>query len=273
MKFQDLILAWYGANKRDLPWRKTDDPYRILVSEIMLQQTQVDRVIPKYLAFLEQFPGVRALAEARTSDVLKLWSGLGYNRRAVSLQKAAQIVSQRGWPDELAVLPGIGPYTSAAVSAFAFNKDVPVVDTNIRRIFSRHFFAGKGMAEAIDAKVAEQIPHGRSRDWNNALMDFGSLVCTAAAPSCTACPVRGSCAAFKAGTHDYFRAAPPQKKFEGSRRQYRGRVLKLLTEKERLTLTALKKALGRPQAFVDGIVAELEKDGLVVRSPEGVALP
>jgi A/G-specific adenine glycosylase len=272
MPFQPSILSWYAKHKRDLPWRKTEDPYKILVSEIMLQQTQVDRVIPKYLAFLQKFPTPRKLAEAETAEVLRLWSGLGYNRRAVNLQKAAQIVAQRGWPDELSVLPGIGPYTSAAVSAFAFNKDVPVIDTNIRRIFSRYLFRGKGTAEQIDAAVAEHIPLGKSRDWNNALMDFGSSICTASSPGCSSCPLRNDCTAFKAGTTEYLKIAPPQKKFEGSRRQVRGRIVKLLTL-EPLTVAVLQKRLEKPAALVTDVLAELERDGLVMRKAGRVSLP
>lgn len=272
MGFQEAIFDWFAKNERDLPWRKTEDPYRILVSEIMLQQTQVDRVSPKYVAFLQKFPTAKHLAKASTADVLRLWSGLGYNRRAVSLKQAAEIIAQHGFPQDLTELPGIGPYTSAAVQAFAFNRDVPVVDTNIRRIFSRYFFKGKGTADAIDAKVAELVPIGKSRAWNGALMDFGSLVCTANSPSCASCPLSKSCAAFKAGTQDYLKIAPPQKKFEGSRRQLRGRVLKELLSSSR-TEKELAKLLGKSVKTTQSVIAELEKDALVVRKAGRIALP
>jgi A/G-specific adenine glycosylase len=274
MDFAKRVLSWYSQNKRDLPWRKTDDPYKILVSEIMLQQTQVDRVIPKYLAFLKRFPDVQALASAPTSDVLRLWSGLGYNSRAIRLQQAAQIVAQRGWPDSLEVLPGIGPYTAAAVQSFAFHQDVPVIDTNIRRIYSRHYFNGKGTVEQIDAKAVELVPKNKGTDWGNALMDFGSLVCTASSPSCASCPVRGSCTALKSGNHErYLKISAPQKKFEGSRRQYRGKVLKLLSSQDAVTLAALEKHLAKSKTFVAGLIAELEKDGLVAQKAGKVRLP
>ncbi|HSU72912.1 MAG TPA: A/G-specific adenine glycosylase, partial [Candidatus Binatia bacterium] len=240
--------------------------------EIMLQQTQVERVVPKYLAFLKRFPTPRHLAEAETGAVLRLWSGLGYNRRAVNLKQAAEIIAQRGYPDDLSELPGIGPYTSAAVQAFAFNRDVPVVDTNIRRIFSRYFFAGKGTQERIDAKVAEQVPAGRSRIWNNALMDFGSMLCTASSPACASCPLKRSCAAFKKGTVAYLRIAPPQKKFEGSRRQTRGAILRLLLVSS-LTEQELADKLGKNVAATRDIVDELVREKLAVRRQRRVSLP
>ncbi len=143
--FQASILAWYKVNKRSLPWRSTSDPYRIMVSEIMLQQTQVDRVLPKYLQFIKAYPSIEDLAKAPPAKLIALWSGLGYNRRIINLQRAAQhIVTRESFPDqleELLLLPGIGPYTSRAILSFAYAKDVAVVDTNVRRVFSRLFFS------------------------------------------------------------------------------------------------------------------------------------
>lgn len=279
--FQCSILSWYKKNKRDLPWRRTDDPYKILVSEVMLQQTQVDRVVPKYEAFLKQFPTVRALANARTADVITLWSGLGYNRRAVYVQKCARAVMESGekFPKEagaLQELPGIGPYTSRAIQTFAFHQDVPVIDTNIRRIFSRCFFAGKGTKEKIDAAVAHAVPKGKGTIWNNALMDFGSLVCTASAPRCTACPLKNLCTAFAKGNQErYLKIAPPQSKFSGSRRQYRGRVLLLLKNSKNhpMDVRTACLLLRKPKKFVERILCELEKDGLVVRKSGKILLP
>src|SRR5215211_3666665 len=134
---EQLLLAWFRANGRDLPWRRTRDPYAILVSEVMLQQTQVERVVPRYEAWLARWPTVDALAAAPTADVIREWQGLGYNRRAVNLQRAARIVAEQGWPADLTALPGVGPYTSAAVANFAFGRDVLPVDTNVRRVQER----------------------------------------------------------------------------------------------------------------------------------------
>ena len=279
--FQTRVLKWYAANKRDLPWRQTDDPYHILVSEVMLQQTQVDRVIPKYQAFLAAFPTIEHLAAAKTSNVISLWSGLGYNRRAVYLQKAAQEIVARGGnvPDAeeaLQQLSGVGVYTSRAVLCFAFHRDVPVIDTNIRRVFSRYFFEGKGSVEEIDARVARSVPRGNGTAWNNALMDFGSILCTAAAPACGVCPVNSTCAACKVGNQErYLRIASPQKKFKDSRRQYRGMVLRMLKDapEQGIVVQMLQQGMKKSKKFIDSIIDELEKDSLVVRKKEYVSLP
>ncbi len=270
---QDSILSWYGENKRDLPWRKTTDLYKILVSEIMLQQTQVDRVLPKYLAFLKQFPTARHLAKAPTSAVITAWAGLGYNRRAINLQRAAQQLF-KATPDDLTELPGVGPYTANALKCFALQQDVPVVDTNIRRIFSRLFFAGKGTQEEIDIVVAKAVPKGQGVAWNNALMDFGSLICTASSPKCTECPLARSCAALKAGTqNDYLRIAPPQKPFKGSRRFYRGQTLKLLREHPSLSIHVLARLVNKPVGWMQGLLEELHNENLIMLTKNTVALP
>ncbi len=270
---QDKILVWYSEKKRDLPWRKTTDLYTILVSEIMLQQTQVDRVIPKYLAFLKQFPTAKHLAKAPTSSVITAWAGLGYNRRAINLQRAAQQLMQ-GVPEDLKELAGVGPYTAHALQCFALEQDVPVVDTNIRRIFSRLFFAGKGTAEEIDAAVARAVPRGKGVAWNNALMDFGSMVCTASSPKCSECPLQKQCAAFKAGTqNDYLRIAPPQKPFAGSRRFYRGQVLTMLREQSRASIAELAKRFSKPLSWAKNLVAELRQEQLVNIENGNVSLP
>lgn len=180
--FHAKIFDWWAANARDLPWRHTSDPYRILVSEVMLQQTQVSRVIPKYEAFLEAFPDARALAVAKTSDVLRLWKGLGYNRRALYLQKAAAAVVSKYcgiFPHderELKKLPGLGTYTVRAVQVFAFRMDVAMVDTNIRQIIVGEWFDSIPQPEKRIQDVADMlVPKGKSWEWHQALMDYGSL--------------------------------------------------------------------------------------------------
>ena len=270
--FQQGILGWYEKNKRDLPWRKTNDVYKILVSEMMLQQTQVDRVLPKYAAFLQKFPAANVLAKAQTSEVIVAWSGLGYNRRAIFLQKAAGVLSQR-IPEDLQKLPGVGPYTARALECFAFGHDVSVVDTNVRRIFSRFFFKGKGSVEEIDRVVEKVVPKGKGVAWNNALMDFGSLVCVASGPLCGKCPLQKNCTAWKARTPKlYLRVAPPQKKFVGSRRFYRGQVLLLLAKTDH-QVSELAILLKKSVKFTQGIVDELARDGLVAKENELISLP
>src|SRR3954451_7710246 len=169
-----LLLDWYGRNMRPLPWRETRDPYAILVSEVMAQQTQIDRVLPRWHAWLERWPTVESLAAASLGDVILAWQGLGYNRRAVSLHRAAQRVAESGWPEDLTELPGVGPYTAAAVGNFAFGRDVLPVDVNVRRVQER-------TRESFDASCAQ------------ALFDLGATVCVARIPRCGACPLAEHC--------------------------------------------------------------------------------
>jgi A/G-specific adenine glycosylase len=203
------LLDWFSANARDLPWRRTRDPYPVLVAEIMLQQTQVERVIPKYLAFLETFPTLEALAAAPTAEVIRLWSGLGYNRRAVNLQRAARaVLEEHGgqFPrdvEALRRLPGVGPYTAGAVACFAFEQDVAFIDTNIRRVLRRALFGPDGAEPApaereLLAAGLALVPPGQGWAWNQAIMELGALVCTAAAPACRRCPLRAHCRAYAA---------------------------------------------------------------------------
>src|SRR5579859_1999356 len=179
--FRQQLLAWYELNKRDLPWRGDHDPYHVLVSEVMLQQTGVERVRPKYLDFLQRFPTLRALADASLGDVVRAWQGLGYNRRAVNLKRLADVVCRDhdgrmpASIPELERLPGIGRYTSRAIACFAFGAQVAVVDTNIRRILAT--FAGRTLSERETENLARDLlPEGRAADWNQAMMDYGALV-------------------------------------------------------------------------------------------------
>jgi A/G-specific adenine glycosylase len=199
------LLAWYAEHGRDLPWRRTRDPYAILVSEVMLQQTQAARVVPRWVGWLERWPTVEALAAAPTADVLGEWQGLGYNRRAVSLKHAARVVAERGWPDELTELPGVGPYTAAAVACFAFGREVLPVDVNVRRVQER-------TGEPFDHTCAQ------------ALMDLGATVCIARVPRCGECPLAFACPS----RGRRFEPLRKQSRFEGSFRQRRGAALRAL---------------------------------------------
>src|SRR5207253_4580135 len=171
---EEGLLAWFGVHGRDLPWRRTRDPYAILVSEVMAQQTQVDRVVPRWERWLERWPTIASLAEASPADVLREWQGLGYNRRALNLHRAAQHVAAHGWPDDLTELPGVGRYTADAVGCFAFGSDVLPVDVNVRRIQER--------TGAVFTSAAAQ-----------ALMDLGATVCLARIPRCGVCPLATGC--------------------------------------------------------------------------------
>ncbi|NJN17144.1 MAG: A/G-specific adenine glycosylase [Oscillochloris sp.] len=307
---QSALLAWFAANGRDLPWRHTRDPYRILVSEIMLQQTQVDRVIPKYLAFLETFPDVQALAEAPTAEVIRLWAGLGYNRRAINLQRAAQTVwAQYGgqFPRsvaELRALPGVGPYTAGAVACFAFEQDVAFMDTNIRRVLGRLLIGEDDAPRPPDQVLlelgAQLIPAGAGWAWNQAIMELGALICTAAAPACRRCPLRSECRSFAdrqaadealvltmgevsgAPTRKLRRVAERKSEpYVGSRRWYRGRIVAALREVPAgatISLADLGPQVKPDYAADDSewlseLVSGLARDGLVVWEADAVRLP
>ena len=208
--FSTRILDWYAQNKRDLPWRKENlDPYHIVISEIMLQQTQVSKVIEKFKEFTSLFPTIHDLAKAQSAEVIQAWQGLGYNRRAILLHQFAQEICKKyegnipQSSDALIKLPGIGPYTAGAISSFAFNRPEPAIDVNVRRIFLRFFKAkDQGLPQTkteekkLSELVKECIPENRSRDFHNALMDFGLLICLREKPLCLECPLKQSCSFF-----------------------------------------------------------------------------
>jgi A/G-specific adenine glycosylase len=206
-KFQTRLLEWYATHGRDLPWRRTRDPYRVLVSEVMLQQTQVDRVIPKYRQFLRRYPTLERLAQADPGAVRRLWYPLGYNARPFRLhQIARETVASYGGrlPDraeDLRRLPGVGRYTAGAVLAFAYGRDVAVLDTNVRRVLGRVFLGARRAARARGEKLfwdlAEAlVPRGRGYDFNQALMDFGATWCSPRKPKCATCPMKRFCASY-----------------------------------------------------------------------------
>jgi A/G-specific adenine glycosylase len=239
-RIRDGLLGWFKEHARELPWRQTRDPYAILVSEVMLQQTQVDRVLPYYIRFLERFPTVEDLAAAPTSDVIRIWSGLGYNRRAVNLQRAARtVVNELGGsfpndPADLRKLPGIGAYTAGAIAAFAHERDVAFLDTNMRRVISRVIFGSESAREpdAIEAATT-LLPPGHGWTWNQALIEFGALHCTARRPACIICPLRDECVSYptmqvalqrKSSRLSNAKTEP----FESTTRFYRGRIVEAL---------------------------------------------
>ena len=235
----DALLAWYAENGRDLPWRRTSDPYAILVSEVMLQQTQVERVIPRWLAWLERWPTPAALATASPGDVIRAWQGLGYNRRALNLHRAACAIAATGWPDDLTALPGVGPYTAAAIRNQAFGDPVLPVDTNV-------------------ARIQERTGHSFGPAALQALFDLGATVCVARIPRCDICPLAGGCPSRGR------RYAPlrKQSRFEGSFRQRRAALL--------------RRVAAEPLSIADAdldTVRSLVRDGLVALDGDLVSLP
>jgi A/G-specific adenine glycosylase len=233
------LLAWWSRHARDLPWRQTSDPYAILVSEVMLQQTQVERVVPRYVEWLDRWPTAEALAAASGAEVIRAWQGLGYNRRGLNLHRAARQIAESGWPDDLTELPGVGPYTAAAVANFAFGRDELPVDTNVRRVQER---TGREFSPASA----------------QALMDLGATICLARIPRCGACPLATGCPS-RGRRYEPLRK---QSRFEGSFRQRRARTLRLVA------------AGKQPLAAVDADAVEsLARDGLVTVDAGVVALP
>jgi A/G-specific adenine glycosylase len=262
------LLRWYERSARDLPWRRTRDPYAVLVSEVMLQQTQVARVIPAYGAFLRRFPTLGALARASLAEVLRAWSGLGYNRRARDLQRVAR-AHPRALPLDTAALdalPGIGAYTAGAVACFAGGRRVAFADTNIRRVLGR-FALGRIATEreaiAIDARL---VPRRADR-WHHALMDLGATICTARVPKCAECPLRAGC-------RSRGRVAAPQRRrqapFASSDRRVRGRIVALLRERG-MSVAGLRRAIDDDR--VPRLVDALATEGIVERSGRSVRLP
>ena len=280
----ELLLQWGLPQLRNMPWRETQDPWHVLVSEVMLQQTHVPRVLPRFERFVALFPTPRACAAAPLADMLVEWQGMGYPRRCKNLQLAAQMMVDRFDGEvprtlsELLELPGVGPYTARAVLTFAFDADVAVVDTNVSRVLARV------SGTVLNARKAQEmadawLPVGFSRDWNQVIMDFGATVCTARKAHCEGCPVFAQCV-WKGGVDNEMDPAKtsaftskPQAKFAGSDRQARGKLMKALTvsgvSQERLVavmeITDAERALRLAQALV--------KEGLVEYSSQGYQLP
>lgn len=302
------LLQWYAAEKRDLPWRVTNDPYAILVSEIMLQQTQVDRVLPKYAQFLGAFPTLSDLADASTADVISAWVPLGFNMRAVRLQSIArQVIAEYHGRipdtiDALLKLKGIGRYTAGAIACFAYRKQVATVDTNIRRVLHRIFFGLEYPTLKLNdaqmlAHAEHVLPKGEAYDWNQALMDIGATICTSSNPRCMQCPLQATCMAYtEMSQHSLFpsgvvlrqlrkvaekKPAYQSQPFTSSNRYFRGRLVKLLSTlpaSQRLSLQEVGPQI-KPdfsdadfvwlQQLTDGLV----KDGLLTKTDDGIRLP
>lgn len=276
--FQTHILDWYATNKRDLPWRVPGDtlvaqrdPYTILVSEVMAQQTQLSRVIPKYKAWIQRFPTLESLAHASTQEVLRLWSGLGYNRRAIYLQKCAkelcnEIWNKPIWPQtekDLVKLPGIGKYTARAILCFAFNQQLAVVDTNVRKVIltqlihptKRSMSAARITEKEIEDISEQLLPQGHAYEWNQALMDYAAMV-------------------LKNEKHPQVQKQSP---FKGSDRYYRGKIIRLLINKERISVNKARQVLHEgkntlTQERFDKIIKGLIKDNVVQITKDTISL-
>jgi len=275
---REALVEWYEADHREFPWRRTTDAYEILVSEVMSQQTQLDRVVPAWEDFLDRWPTVDALADADRSDVVAFWTdhSLGYNNRAKYLHEAAeQVIVEYGGefprdPDELEELMGVGPYTANAVASFAFDNGDAVVDTNVKRVLYRAFDAPDDES-AFEAAASHLMPEGESRVWNNAIMELGGVACQKT-PRCgeEECPWRKRCHAYQTGD---FTApdVPTQPSFEGSRRQFRGRIVRVLGEHDEMCLDTLGHRVRvdytpsgeRGREWLRDLLSDLADDGLI----------
>lgn len=276
------LLAWGSNTLRDLPWRRTRNPWHVLVSEVMLQQTSVARVLPKFEAFIDEFPSPHALADAALGDALRLWSGLGYPRRCRNLQEAARVIVRDfngEFPStiaELQSLPGVGQYTSRAILAFAFEQDVAVVDTNVSRVLSR--LEGKALkAREMQIMANEFVPQGLGWEWNQVMMDFGARHCTLRSPQCTSCPLKKQCHWHGVGEDPAplsSGASKPQARFEGSDRQARGRAIKAVSEgvgSMQRVIDAMGLGDDAPRAAA--LLQALVEEGLLVRNGRQLTLP
>jgi A/G-specific adenine glycosylase len=260
-RFQSMIFIWWKGNRRDLPWRHTHDPYNIAVSEIMLQQTQVLRVIPKYREFIERYPTVFDLAKSSTASVLRMWKGMGYNRRALYLHKMAKIVVEKyqgKFPTDeklLTKLPGLGKYTTRAILVFAYKKDIACVDTNIRKIITHFFFNDKPQSDSIIQSAADRlVPTGKSWEWHQALMDYGSVN-------------------LKNKRRNKYSDKQP---FKETSRFYRGRIIDMLRKKkypEIKIIQLVHDQYGKQEYEIQSIINGLVKDGLVTRKKGILFLP
>ena len=278
-----VVVKWFAENKRDLPWRAPDvTAWGILVSEFMLQQTQVDRVLPKWLTWMDIWPTPQALAQAPLSDVLRAWQGLGYPRRAMRLHTCAQrIVSEFGGvvpstQSQLLSLPGVGHYTAAAIAAFAFQQPTVVLDTNIRRVIVRAWTAQAlpttHLTQREVAFASDLVREHDGAQWSAAVMELGALICTSRAPKCDQCPIQASCAWLAAGQPDNAPVRRKQPTFAGSDRQARGVLLRTVSEAHVAPVSAIESAwadaLQREKAMTS-----LINDGLVIRVDQGYCLP
>lgn len=263
VNFQNKIFSWWEVHKRDLPWRQTRDPYSILVSEMMLQQTQVLRVIPKYAELVEAYPTIKDLAQASAANVLRIWRGMGYNRRALYLHRAAKMIVETYhgvFPVSeclLSKLPGVGTYTARAILVFAFEKNIAMVDTNIRQIITHFFFKARPQKEKVIQEIADQLlPKGKSWAWHQALMDYGALALQSRTKS-----------------RDLNKKAIP---FRESSRFYRGRIVDALRINHMRTndlISSLVKSYGKRPVYYEALIDELEQDGLLVKNEGYVSLP
>lgn len=286
--FRKKLREWYAIHARELPWRNTHDPYAIMVSELMLQQTQVDRVIPKFTAWMTLFPNVATLSNASTKEILSAWQGLGYNRRALYLQKAAMYIVEElngifpSTKEGLLALPGVGPYTAGAIMSFAYKKGEPIVDTNVFRVLGRIYLGYEVLPVTPESTLWElseaMVPkRGDAYTFNQAIMDFGAMQCTLRKPQCDSCPFQKKCISYPkilnaSAAELRYQKKPNEKKYFGQpRRIWRGKILKFLHTAEvakGASLEQIGSAIQKDysadrEEWLQMVIDSMKKDGLI----------
>ena len=254
------LLTWYTNNKRSFSWRNTNNPWKILLIEMISQQTQINRANAYYQKFIKKFPTPESMSKSSLKTILKMWSGLGYNNRAKRLYESSKILSERGFKDiypNFEILPGVGSYTKNAILSFAYGDNVLAIDTNLERIFKR-FFGIENTREFIEDSSHYFLKNVNSRDINQAFMDFGSYVCKSSNPKCSICPIEESCSKYFVKTNKTI------EKFQGSNRELRGRLVKLLLENNAISTHDLYIKINEEEEKIDKALYGLERDNLIV---------
>ena len=257
--FKKELKNWYKKNRRSFEWRDSSNPWKILLIETLSQQTQIERADEFYKKFIRKYPTPKDMAKDSKKEVLKLWSGLGYNNRAIRLHESSKILSKYSFDElypDFTILPGVGPYTNSAILSFAYEKKIIAVDTNIKRIIKR-FFRTDNVDIFLEKNTDLLLKNFNSRDFNQGLMDLGSTLCTSRNPKCEICPLELSCKKY------IVQEIKTSKKFEGSMRQKRGRILKILLLEKGVTMALLSKELEMTSKVTEKVVESLMKDGLI----------
>ena len=258
-KLKQHLFSWYRNNKRTFSWRNTNDPWKIFLIEIISQQTQINRADDYYKKFIKEFPSPESMAKSSFKKVLELWSGLGYNNRAKRLYESSKILSESSFDSinpNFEILPGVGPYTKNAILSFAYGDSVLAIDTNLERIITRYFGVddAKDYLKRYSQSLLKKV---NSKDLNQAFMDFGSMVCTSLSPSCDICPLETECSKY------FSKIKKSYQKFEGSNREIRGKVLKLLLNEDQISKEELTNKLGGEEEKLNKALHGLQKDNLL----------
>ena len=257
--FKKNIRSWYKKNNRDFSWRKTNDPWKIYLIEILSQQTQLDRANKYYEKFILEYPNPKKMALSSRKKILKLWSGLGYNNRAIRMHESSKILNTKPFKDlypDFKQLPGVGSYTNSALLSFAYGEKVITIDTNVKRIL-RRYFKKDNIEKFIEKNQKDLLSYSNSRDFNQALMDLGSKVCTNRNPKCDICPLEKQC--MKYISEDIQKQEP----FENSNRQKRGQIIKILINAKKVTSSELAKKLNIKENMLKKLIKDLERDGFI----------